>query len=304
MSVRSSPGTVARNTRRALRPGSGPIEAPTVLLVDIGNTRLKWAIWRAGELSSRGARELRRFAARVPARTLLGAAGQIDRVLVSSVASSHVRRELARWVHGELGLRAEFARTQRRVRGLTTRYTDPWRLGVDRFLAALGARHLAGSHPACIVSVGTAVTVDFVDGLGVHRGGVILPSPQLMIRSLLQNTSGIGRRARARASERTRDRTRDADSALFARSTRAAIEEGARQAIGALIDRAMSDARQRLGRSPLLLITGGAAAELAGSFRASPVHVPDLVLQGLALYGGLSLNAPARIRPRPRRSHP
>jgi pantothenate kinase type III len=85
---------------------------------------------------------------------------------------------------------------------------------------------------------------------------------------------------------------------LFARNTRAAIEQGSIQSIGALIERAVANARGLLGRGPLVLLTGGAAPQLRGSFQVRAERVPDLVLRGLALYAGLNLSGPARIRTR------
>jgi type III pantothenate kinase len=171
---------------------------------------------------------------------------------------------------------------------------------VDRFLAALGAHQLAGGQPVCVVSAGTAVTIDLVDASGVHRGGAILPGPELMIRSLLENTDGIERRARSARSmgysTRGGVRARQRESDLFARSTRAAIEQGASQAIGALVDRAVARARYLAGRAPLVVLTGGAAKQLRRSFGTRAVLASDLVLRGLALYAGLNLSAPARIR--------
>jgi type III pantothenate kinase len=78
---------------------------------------------------------------------------------------------------------------------------------------------------------------------------------------------------------------------LFARSTRAAIERGASYASAALIDRAVREARAVLPTAPVVLLTGGAARALAPLIRAKHVHVPDLVLRGVALYAGLRLDS-------------
>ena len=279
-----------------------PMNQGTVLLIDIGNTRIKWTRWRAGRLAPQQARQFAGWTEGDFARELFrgGHDAGIERVVASSVAGSRVERTLARAARRFLDVRVEFATTVRHKAGLTTRYTEPWRLGVDRFLAALGAHQLAGGRPVCVVSAGTAVTIDLIDARGVHRGGAILPGPELMIRSLLENTDGIERRARGARSAghsiRGAGRAEHRGGDLFARSTRAAIEQGARQAIGALIDRAVARARVLAGRAPLVVLTGGAATQLRGSFGARAVLAPDLVLRGLALYAGLNLSAPARIR--------
>ncbi|MFO7278248.1 MAG: type III pantothenate kinase [Pseudomonadota bacterium] len=246
----------------------------SVLLVDIGNTRVKWA-----RLGSRGpgrphaavhvgwsARDFERFVFRD--------AEGIERVLVSNVAGEQVARHLTAAARRRLGIRAELVRSVRSAGGVTTRYAEPWRLGVDRFVAAIGAHDLVGARAACVISVGTAVTLDLVDAAGVHRGGAIVPGPRLMIESLLHNTDGIGKRARG---DRRRSR------GLFARGTREAIEQGARHAVAAVIDRFVAEARAELGTRPVVLLTGGAAPEIRPLLRTRCRDVPDLVLRGLAV---------------------
>jgi type III pantothenate kinase len=153
-------------------------------------------------------------------------------------------------------------------------YEQPWRLGVDRFAAAIGAHALMPKRAVCIVDVGTATTIDLIDARGVHRGGAIVPGPDLMVESLLQDTSGIRRRAASAAS---------ASRTLFARNTRAAVEQGARYAIAAALDRAVEEARRLLGTEPCLIVTGGAAASILKLIRRKHHLVPDLVLRGLAV---------------------
>lgn len=178
----------------------------------------------------------------------------------------------------------EFFVSRRRTAGVVTSYLEPWRLGVDRLVGAIGARHLAAGRPVCIVNVGTAITVDLVDATGRHRGGAIIPGPALMVASLLRHTSGIRRRAQGGS--------RGVQS-LFARTTRTAITQGSRYASAAVIDRAVLEARRALGRRPLVLLTGGGAARVRPLVRTVCRAVPDLVLLGLAIWAG---QAPARRR--------
>ena len=181
----------------------------------------------------------------------------------------------------------EFVVSQRRAAGVTTAYLEPWRLGVDRFVGVIGAHHLCRGSASCAVNVGTAVTIDLVDGRGRHRGGAILPGPALMVDSLLRSTNGIRRRARSGP--------RGVRS-LFARTTRTAIGQGAAYAVAAVIDRAIEEARAQLGRRPILVLTGGGAASVQPLLRHPCITVPDLVLQGLAVWAGVA--APPR-RPLP-----
>jgi type III pantothenate kinase len=250
--------------------------AASVLLVDIGNSRLKWALWHAGRLTRPKALERSRLADAELAR-MVPRGARIERILVASVAGKRLEREFAAAARRVLGQDPRFIAVTRRAAGVTTRYTETWRLGVDRFMAVIAAHELAHSRPACVVSAGTAITVDLVDARGVHRGGAILPAPALMVESLLRRTEGIRRRARG-------GRVR---GGLFARNTAAAIERGARYAVAALVERALSEARVALRANPLLVLTGGGAGELAPLIRHPHRTVPDLVLRGIALHAGL-----------------
>jgi type III pantothenate kinase len=252
--------------------------AARVLLVDIGNSRLKWALWRAGRLTRPQALERSRLADGELGR-MVPRGAPIERILVASVAGKRLERQFAAGARRVLGRDPYFIAVTRRAAGVTTRYTETWRLGVDRFMAAIAAHELARSRPVCVVSAGTAITVDLVDGRGVHRGGAILPGPALMVETLLRHTEGIRRRARG-------GRVR---GGLFARNTAAAIEQGALYAAAAIVERAISEARAVLRAKPLLVLTGGGAGELAPLIRHPHRTVPDLVLRGIALHAGLPL---------------
>jgi type III pantothenate kinase len=202
-----------------------------------------------------------------------GAGRGIERIVVVSVAGARVDRAFAAEARRRLGVTPEFFRSARSAGGVTTMYSEPWRLGADRLAAAIGAFHLSKGRPVCVVSVGTTMTLDFVDADGRHRGGAIAPAPALMVDSLLWGTHGIRRRARGGRGSR----------GLFARSTRSAIAEGARYAVAAIADRAVIEARALAGRSPLLLLTGGAAPDVGRLLRTRHRYVPDLVLRGLAV---------------------
>jgi type III pantothenate kinase len=249
-----------------------------MLLVDIGNTRIKWALLRGEKLGRQKAMEHAGLTARTLERQLFATRG-ITRVVAASVASMRLNRLLAASCRRKTGLTCEFVASARNAAGLTTRYKEPWRLGVDRFMAVVAGYHLARARGACVVDVGTAMTIDLVDPLGVHLGGAIIPGPEMMLGSVLKSTAGIARRASGAAHAK----------GMFAQDTRAAIGQGARYAAAAVIDRAVSEAQRVLQRSPLVLLTGGAAVQIEPLLHCSYVSVPDLVLRGVALRCGLPL---------------
>jgi type III pantothenate kinase len=175
-----------------------------------------------------------------------------------------------------------FVRSSRSAAGVRNGYRDTWRLGADRWVGIVAAHSIAtGSRatgrPVLIANIGTALTIDAVAGNGRHAGGAIVPGPDAMVWSMLAGTHGIARRARG-AQARVR-----VGRGLFARDTASGLEAGARHAAGAVIDRAMNQARIVFGAKPLLLLTGGAAPQLRPFLRSSVRVVPDLVLRGLAV---------------------
>ncbi len=256
----------------------------TLLLIDIGNTRIKWVRMVGGRMQrSRAAAhsgwDAGDFARRVVGKgwRVAGRRATDDReaIVVCSVAKPRVNRMLVSAARTLGAPRPRFVTSQRRAAGISTVYIEPWRLGVDRFVAAIGAHHLACGNPVCIASVGTAMTIDLIDPTGKHLGGAIIPGPELMVSSLLRNTSGIRRRALGGATGR---------SGLFARSTRAAINQGAVRAAAAFIDRAVVEAHRELNQTPLVLLTGGGADRVQPFLRCRVVRMPDLVLHGLAVW--------------------
>jgi len=258
----------------------------TTLLIDVGNTRIKWARVRPGKSGRQHAAAHVGWTAKDYARRVFGRRAAA-RVVVSSVAGLKVNRMLIAAARIAAAPAPEFVVSRRKAGGITTAYLEPWRLGVDRFVGVIGARRLCGGRAVCVVNVGTAVTIDLVDGLGRHRGGAIIPGPALMVDSLLSSTSGIRRRAQS---------GRRGVRSLFARSTRTAIGQGAAYAVAAVIDRAMQEARVQIGRRPKLLLTGGGATSIVPLLRHSCVRVPDLVLQGLAVWAGVAA-PPKRVLP-------
>lgn len=246
------------------------------LLVDIGNSRIKWAWLTGGRLGKARAAEYSGWEARNFARRVIGSRRGVERILVSNVAADTVSDSLAAGARLAGAPEPEQVTTQRQACGVTVGYIDPWRLGVDRMLAMIAAHRRSAGRPVCTVAVGTAMTLDLVGADGRHWGGAIIPAPPLMVTSLLDSTNGIRRRARGGASGRGR--------ALFGRSTRAAVEEGARYAAAAAVDRAVSEARELAGRAPKLVLTGGGAAHVRPLIRSASILVPDLVLEGLAVW--------------------
>ncbi|WP_133480244.1 type III pantothenate kinase [Cognatilysobacter segetis] len=232
-------------------------------LFDLGNTRLKCAPLVDGRAGTVHA---------LP-NTPGGLADALDAVLparidvayVASVAGDALRVELLDALVQRCR-RIELARTQAVFGGLRIAYATPARLGVDRFLAMLGAR--GGIDDAVLVcGVGTALTLDLMDAGGRHLGGRIAPSPQLMREAL-----------HARAAQLPVDGGAWVDWAV---DTDDALASGCMGAALALVRDARDSACARLGSAPTLVLHGGGAAPLRERL-ADASWRPSLVLDGLA----------------------
>lgn len=243
-----------------------------VLLIDVGNTRIKWARLRGADLGRAHAAVHANWRTGDYARRLIGAAPP-ERILVASVAAPAVRAALTHMARTRR-LPIAFLAVPARGAGIAVGYADAWRLGVDRFVGMVAAHHLFRGVPVCVAGVGTALTLDLVARSGRHFGGAIIPGPALMVQTLLSGTWGIRRRARG---------GRRTGRGPFGRSTRDAIEVGAHYAAAALIDRAVDEATALVGRPPLVVVTGGGASGVRPLVHSPAVGVPDLVLRGLAV---------------------
>jgi type III pantothenate kinase len=242
------------------------------LLIDIGNTRIKWARFEDGVLQPQSASPHADWKAEACVETVLRRGNRSDRVLVSNVAGPRMADVVRTAVTQTWQIEAEFVTSTPIAGGVRNAYPQPAKLGVDRWLAMIGA-HALERGAVCIVSVGTAMTIDGVAADGRHLGGVIVPGPDLMITSLLKNTSDIAQRALQGV----------AGDGLFADNTLGAIRQGAEHALAALIERTVGVMRRTLNETPKLLVTGGASDRIEKAIGLPYRAVPDLVLQGLAV---------------------
>jgi len=257
------------------------------LLLDAGNSRIKWALVREGRLGPLQAAEVGDADA---LGEWLERAPEIERVLASSVAGPEVERALGNALRRGGAPAAEFMQSSARAAGVSNGYRNPQQLGVDRWVGAVAAWNLAGCYRAvCAISIGTALTIDVVDHDGVHRGGLIAPSPTLMLQSLLRDTAGIAAHAADAPKARKKPGKDEAVLKMLATDTRQAIELGCLSTAAALIDRTVTDVTRALRGRPVVFLTGGGADAVAPLIRSACKRRDDLVLRGLAVLGGIPL---------------
>src|SRR6185503_15791565 len=114
-----------------------------------------------------------------------------SRIIAANVAGERMAAQLAALVAQRPGTSLTLVATAAEQFGVRCAYTEPSRLGVDRWVAVLAAYH-AARGAACAIDAGTAVTFDAVDSAGMHLGGLIFPSARLLAAALDRNTSNIG----------------------------------------------------------------------------------------------------------------
>jgi type III pantothenate kinase len=243
------------------------------LLIDIGNTRIKWATDDADQLVAHGAVSHADWNAQSVDMHVLESIPQPQRVLVANVGGARIADAVRNAVVTRWGAAPEFIVSTAAACGVRNAYPVPGNLGVDRWLGLI-AVHAMRPELACIVGVGTAMTVDCIDAAGQHLGGVIVPGPELMVSSLLRSTSDIAQRAASG----------EVTAELFADNTLGAIRQGAVHALAALAERAMDTLRRTHSSDPVLVLTGGAAAAIQPLLSSPAVSIADLVLKGLAHY--------------------
>jgi type III pantothenate kinase len=241
------------------------------LLIDMGNTRLKWGIACGGQIISGPTLNN----SRITRNELVELWKNIDRprrLAISSVGAAPLL-ELVQSVALDLWLDVDIilVKPQAQAFGVINAYQHPEKLGVDRWLS-LVAVWLQYQGSACIADCGTAITVDLIDADGRHQGGLICPGLTLMRKSLGQGTEALS----FDDSDPVFGRATSGSLALAADFTEAAIYNGALAAAVGLIENVMAKYPNRQ-----LILTGGDAGLIAGQLAVTSIVEPDLVLRGL-----------------------
>ena len=239
------------------------------LLLDLGNSRIKWALAGSSAESAGGA-----CAWGDGMADILGRAWRTsetpERVLAASVVDAAREGAVAEAVASRFGRAVQWVRTPATGCGVRNAYAAPAALGVDRFLAMVAALDM-GCAPCVLAGCGTALTLDALAADGRHLGGLIAPGPLLMQQSVLDATVRVQAGAGARIVEAA-DNTGDA------------LVSGCWQAAAALVERFAARMAGTLGSAPRLLLGGGDAETLATLLERPPELLPDAVLRGLSVW--------------------
>jgi len=245
------------------------------LLVDIGNSRLKWACYDGQHFSRQGACDCAGVDFEINLKSLWKTLPAPEQVVYCTVAGQAPAERLEALVLDlwQAGTRRLTAGQQ--ILGLRCHYDQPSQMGADRWAAMIGAfSRIRGA--LCVVDCGTAVTVDALAADGRHHGGMIIPGMALMRRALGEHTGGIGQVNEGRYQPASVD-------------TRGAVSTGCVLAVAAFIDRAVRVYQDLLPEAMHIVVTGGDAGTLLPHLESKPEVIPDLVLLGLAEFAELEV---------------
>ena len=237
------------------------------LLVDLGNTRLKWATETQAQLSSVTAMDYRQPDFLQNLIQLWQTLPPPEIVAIATVANRQLLQDLLQLCQ-QLWPQAQYVLPESTdsAFGVSNAYHQPEKLGIDRWLALIAAHHIYPGF-TCVVDCGTAITIDVLNVDGLHRGGVIVPGLRLMQQALATNTADLGF-------------NRQAHQIALAQHTDAGIANGVlAAAVGAI-----ETICQQLDGEFQLLMTGGDADVIASALSIPSTIDVELVLKGLSIY--------------------
>lgn len=243
-----------------------------LLLVDVGNSRFKWALATSKEMN-RGAS----FATHSPQLSALldqywSNIRQPRAVIVSNVAGPDLALRIDEWIAEHWGVPVFYPKSEPQHGPVINGYRKPEQLGVDRWLGLLGLQH-DYPLPACLVDCGTAITLDLLDSNARHQGGLIAPGLETMRRSLQINTHGLG----------PSDGGFGLDSLGY--DTKTAIQSGCLLACAGLVEKLQQRLLAQIDQPVSWVLTGGNAGLIAGRLSMPIILDRDIVLRGLWVWG-------------------
>lgn len=240
-----------------------------ILDIDAGNSAIKWRVFNQGNTLIRGRVSHRRE----DWSPLIDHRFDLERIRIANVAGSKIGDNLTRWLNEKCSVTAEFAASKARTAGVVNGYRVPETLGVDRWLAVVASWNRV-KGPCLVVDAGSALTVDFVGAKGNYQGGYIVPGTFMMFDALYGGTAGGTGNARFGS---------EANYSLSpGENTAEAVQNGCFTMFVALIEKSLGQLQRAEGTATVVLTGGGSEPLVNGLNHEQLLHIPDLVLDGLA----------------------
>ena len=247
-----------------------------VLLLDAGNTRLKWAVLDSAQAQPGDALALSEStcwlgqgAASYDELASLPALWQQWGYLATCVGVSVANEAIISAIEhrlNQLGLSATWLAASARAGGVQNGYLPAESLGADRWAALIAARQRT-HESALVISAGTALTIDALDATGHFLGGMILPGRQMMRHALAHTTAQVG--------------MQNGKVQTFPTTTADAVETGLITACTGAIATLRADLETTSASPPRMFLTGGDGASLRFFLPTGVTMVPGLVLEGV-----------------------
>jgi type III pantothenate kinase len=250
-----------------------------ILSVDIGNSRIKWALWRADQITVRGV-------AAYEGKKLADVFDQLFsdlekplHVFAVSVAANEVSQGLTDWVKQHWQKNVEYLKTEKQYKNIINAYHDPGQHGADRWAAIIAGFQSFPGNAVCVINAGTAITFDLINKNGQHLGGYILPSYVTMHAALLGDTANVASTLNAKFNQ---SKCSASKIGVIPDNTNDAVNQGLHKLLQAGIRELCQFAQKTMGEPMQIIITGG-FAEVILSYPDMPAmhHMPDLVMRGL-----------------------
>lgn len=255
----------------------------TFLAIDVGNTRLKWALHDAphpqAPVLAQGAEFLENIdrLAEGPWANLPAPTSMLGCLVASDAVRHRVAEQMEIW-----DVAPQWVVASATEAGISNGYDHPARLGADRWVAMIGAWHRMcatnQAKPLVVVMVGTAVTVDALDANGRFLGGFILPGHGIMLRALESGTAGL--------------HVPTGNVCHFPTNTSDALTSGGTYAIAGAVARMVQHVQQHCHADPCCVMTGGAGWKMAPSMSVPFELVDNLLFDGLLEMAQRRFNQP------------
>ena len=250
----------------------GKMTKKNILLVDVGNSSVKWRLINSCSSSNLTDMLRQEYLGSISSDLFINVWDTLDKptkVIVSCVAEKRVWHAVQQACDHLWTIQPEKILSRKEGFGIVNAYEKPSDLGSDRWSAMIGAYHEIGSD-LIVVDCGSAITIDVIKSSGEHLGGYILPGLSMMKTSLLSGTADV--HADLKLTKR---------SLTPGNSTTSCVDSAILLSVVKLIETVFKQQKKQTDKVQCVL-TGGDASLVAKLLSTKYVMIPDLVLRGLA----------------------
>lgn len=240
-------------------------------LIDIGNSRIKWASIENAAYKAGSALAYSGISQQEIIKQIQNLSGAPSCIYIASVAQEKFLNDLKKCLVANFAVEPFQMITQQIAAGINNGYDDASKLGIDRWLGILAAYNLKPGN-ALVVDAGSALTLDFVDENGFHQGGLIAPGLSMMREALTTKTAKLGYNTLIKS---------QCISNTFERNTQDAIREGTLRMMVDFISTEAEKIRNENRGQVNFYLTGGDAPALLPFLDNEWIYKPDLVLNGM-----------------------